>query len=108
MKVQSKKILFQKTIPAFVRQFSEQFPMLETHFADIETQQLNHNQISNETYGKDSMVYIRFENMDIRRAFESFIKNSREFSFKVFTNYSPQKSITEIQVSYFKGNKWNE
>lgn len=108
MSIQSKKVLFQQTIPAFVNAMKEHFPDLTTHFCNIESEGLKHKAISNETYGKQSMIYIHFENLVIRKAFEQFIKHSKTFSFKVFESYSPNNSTTEIQVSYFKGNKWNE
>lgn len=107
MKCQSKKILFRKAIPEFVREVSHRFPDIAKHFDNIEIEELKHKNICDETYGSKSMIYITFESMEIRRAFEEFIKYSKEYKFRVCDKYSPNQSISEIQVSYFRGNNWN-
>lgn len=64
---------------------------------------LDHSAISNETYGKDSFIYVKWKNPDEKRIME--IKLS-EMGHTI-TEYSID-NVSSIQVSYFKGWHWNE
>jgi hypothetical protein len=62
--------------------------------------------IADETYGKDSMIYIYWNKFDIdRREAEAKLEN---IGFKVCRDYDPGSQISEVQVSYFKGDRWWE
>lgn len=64
---------------------------------------LNHAKIDNETFGRKSMIYVRCLN-----AFHKW-ELSRELSkrgFKVCRYDVP--IVVEVQVSYFKGEHWDE
>ena len=64
---------------------------------------LKHPKISDETYGKKSMIYINAG--EVRRELEAYLKGK---GFKVFPEYAPQGGRLEVQVSYFKGWHWDE
>jgi hypothetical protein len=68
-------------------------------------QELSHPFISNETYGRKSMIYIHTGDTDIRKKLESWLDAD---GFKVNRNYSKGNPVTEVQVSYFKGWHWAE
>ena len=82
-------------------------------FADLETidpiyfkgVSLTHPKIGNETYGKESCIYIRCESVALRRSLEYKLER---LGYKVNTGYDYDNSRTEVQVSYFKGRNWNE
>lgn len=60
---------------------------------------------SNETYGKDSMIYLSWESPSERTEWENRLEDA---GFKVHRRYWPGSSTSEIQVSYFKGHHWDE
>jgi putative aminopeptidase FrvX len=60
---------------------------------------------SNETYGKRSMIYVRFTDTVTRRAGQIALE---DLGFKVGRSYAPDGPVTEVQVSYFKGWHWDE
>jgi len=67
------------------------------------TQGLNAQGIGNETYGKDSRIYI--DTKGKRGELERFL---RGLGFTVNQHYSKGSDYTEVAVSYFKGYHWNE
>lgn len=66
---------------------------------------LEHPHIDNETFGRKSMLFIWFENLEHRRAAEDAIEDA---GWKVFPRYSPGGRKAEVQVSYFKGDRYWE
>lgn len=75
------------------------------NFGDAPKTGLKTPGILNETYGKQSFVYIRGTSVDHRRALENALEKE---GFKVGRDYFPGSTMVEVQVSYFKGHKWNE
>lgn len=65
----------------------------------------SHKDFSNETYGPKSMIYLEFDTIKNRLTGELFLESS---GFKVNKDYYSGSKITEIQVSYFKGDRWWE
>jgi hypothetical protein len=64
---------------------------------------LKSNGISDETYGKDSMIYIYWNKFGIdRREAEAKLES---LGFKVDRRYDPGSQTSEIQVSYFQGTR---
>lgn len=61
--------------------------------------------IGDETYGRQSFIYIGSDNVASRKALEDHLTNE---GFKVSRKYWPGSSVSEVQVSYFKGRHWNE
>jgi len=84
---------------------SKLFPALDEFFGTTEytTKKLKAEHLSNETYGRDSMIYVWAG--ERRAELEAFLTRK---GFRVFPKYSPGGGRTEIQVSYFKGYHWNE
>lgn len=60
---------------------------------------------SDETYGRDSMIYIQWGSPTERKEWEEKLEDA---GFKVNRRYWPGSSTSEIQVSYFKGTHWDE
>ena len=66
---------------------------------------LKHPKVSNETYGRDSRIYITADTKPARYKLERvLIKNG----FEVEREYFPGSSIVDVGVSYFKGWHWDE
>jgi hypothetical protein len=65
---------------------------------------LKHKQVSNETYGRNSCIYIYGKDAAERRVLERFLEKE---GFKVNKNYWPGSATTEVSVSYFRGDQWN-
>ena len=61
--------------------------------------------IGNETYGKDSRVYLYCPDLETRTKLEYFLFGK---GCEVGRDYSPGYNVTEVRVSYFKGNNWDE
>ena len=61
---------------------------------------LDHNQIDNETYGKDSMIYINCGELR-----NNLMKSLMAASFNVNRVYGKDFARLEVQVSYFKGSR---
>jgi hypothetical protein len=61
--------------------------------------------ISNETYGRKSCIYIDTKDAAERKNLEGFLSTH---GFLVNRNYWPGSGTLEVQVSYFKGNQWDE
>lgn len=68
---------------------------------------LNSPGISNETYGRDSRIYINAPRAvkATRKLLENTLENH---GFKVHRSYWPGSDIVEVSVSYFKGWHWDE
>lgn len=83
------------------------FEALDQHFEDgcWAAKGLKHSNVSDETYGKRSMVYISFKTPKERKTVERILRND---GFAVQSGYYPGSSISEIQVSYFKGERWDD
>jgi hypothetical protein len=80
------------------------FPLLDQFFdtGRYTALKLDAEGISNETYGKDSRIYI---NSQGRRAeLENFLARN---GFKVHRNYDLNGSYVEISVTYFRGFQYN-
>lgn len=60
---------------------------------------------SNETYGPKSMIYLDFDTIKNRLSGELILESN---GFKVNKDYYEGSKTTEIQVSYFKGDRWWE
>ncbi len=56
--------------------------------------------ISDETYGRNSFLYISTPDVATRLRLESFLESK---GAKVDRSYSPGSCTTEVAVSYFKG-----
>jgi hypothetical protein len=80
------------------------FPILDTFFNTNKFTKLKLKSVGNETYGRDSRIYITCESIQHRAQLESVL--SRE-GFKVHTSYWPGSAIVEVSVSYFKGDRWD-
>jgi hypothetical protein len=80
------------------------FPLLDQFFdtGRYTALKLDAEGISNETYGKDSRIYI---NSQGRRAeLENFLAKN---GFKVHRSYNPGGIRVEISVTYFRGREYN-
>jgi hypothetical protein len=62
--------------------------------------------IGNETYGKDSRLYIGCPDVPTRRKLESFLELKGVTT--VDRGYWQGSAITEVGVTYFKGYHWDE
>ena len=74
-------------------------------FADIQAKQLRHPKVGNETYGRNSCIYLHCADQAQRRVVE---RELVKLGHKVNTSYFPGSGVAEVQVSYFKGFGWNE
>ena len=83
------------------------YPLLDEFFKTKEysAKGLKAKGISDETYGKKSMIYIGTKSPAERKELETFLKSK---GVKVHTDYNPGKSTAEVQVTYFKGTRWDE
>jgi len=64
---------------------------------------LDHSTISNETYGKQSFIYVRWKSPEEKRVNEIVLT---KLGHKI-TDYGVDY-ISSIQVNYFKGWHWDE
>ena len=74
-----------------------------TRFMDAPQKGLGHEYIDDETYGKNSMIYIHVL-PDTRKDVENTLE---KMGHKVCKSYEPSQ-IVEVQVDYFKGWHWDE
>lgn len=97
------------------------FALLETlsgtdptfaHFVGIGKEGLKHKQVSDETYGPHSMIYLFWPHLNARNAGE---KTLADHGFRVSPDYCRKSGNcredsprSEIQVSYFRGYHWDE
>jgi hypothetical protein len=63
-------------------------------------------EISNETYSKRSMVYLRFYNETLALTIKKYLQRHGYKPDSSWDNKNP--TSYEIQVSYFKGERWWE
>lgn len=82
------------------------FEFMTNHTGDKSWQKdgLKHKQVSDETYGKDSRIYISFSSIEEREKMENELEIQ---GFPVNRAYCKGYSIAEVQVSYFKGHNWD-
>jgi len=64
---------------------------------------LDHDKISNETYGRDSRIYIEFESNKSRLEVERKLKSKGH----VIKAYG-MGNVCEVRVSFFRGWHWDE
>ena len=83
------------------------FEALDEYFVTnrFSTEKLNAKGVSNETYGKKSCVYVNCGERDVRQQVELFLTAR---GFKVNRDYDRDSAHIEVQVSYFKGDRWWE
>jgi len=73
-------------------------------------QGLNVMGISNETYGKDSMIYLNAGHSNFNPPIERRIleRELEERGHKIHKKYFPGSQILEVQVTYFRGVHYDE
>lgn len=78
---------------------SRLFQLLDEFFkTDVYTKNgLRSKGISDETYDKESYIYVHTDSLDDRKKLEGFLM---ENEFKINKNYSPDGSTAEVMVSY--------
>ena len=83
------------------------FEALDLYFATnrFTQEKLKAKGISNETYGKKSCIYVNCGEPDVRQQVDLYLTAR---GFKVNRNYDLGGARTEVQVSYFKGERWWE
>ena len=81
--------------------------ILTSSFKDVSTLGLKHPEISNETYGRDSFIYI---NIPAGVNFAALEQKLQALGHKVEPNYSRYNNgkTVAVQVTYFKGYGWNK
>lgn len=67
-------------------------------------QKLEHSAISNETYGRDSRIYIYTPDKKTRRVLECKLERD---GYTVNCGYNLKGSTIEVGVSYFQGTRWD-
>ena len=63
--------------------------------------------MSNETYGRDSKIYIDCPDVETRKELENYLWIYHDVT-TVEKRYSPGSSTMEVGVTYFKGSNWDE
>ena len=82
--------------------FGDESPIKET----VIEYKSNDVEISNETYGKRSMVYLRFYNETLALTIKKYLEKN---GFKPDSSWETKNTQSyEIPVSYFKGERWWE
>jgi hypothetical protein len=66
---------------------------------------LDHNKIGNETYGKDSRIYIVCKDKKERNRIEGVLNRK---GHTIHFDYWPESSRCAVRVTYFKGWHWDE
>lgn len=79
--------------------------ILPLYFSKAPEVRLNHSLISNETYGRDSHIYVQVPESETRRKIEDELTRR---GHKVCHNYHPTGRSIDVRVSYFRGRGWNE
>jgi len=95
-------MLSKKKLFAFLEDIASE---VDPKLAGVATEGLKHREISNETYGRKSMIYISWESPEARMIGEDRLEDE---GFKVCRRYAPGWATSEVQVSFFKGYHWNE
>jgi hypothetical protein len=62
------------------------------------------NVVGNETYGRESYIYVAAGDTATRAKLDRFLMTE---GFKVNPNYARGSGSTEVRVSYFRGDNWN-
>ena len=77
------------------------------HFSDVadKGKRLKHPKVSDETYGKNSCIYLYHGEANTRRALERLLEGR---GHRVDRSYSSGGGTLEIEVSFFKGYHWDE
>ena len=102
MKRQSKKKLFEK-----LAELAKSNPAF-AHFANVNDadQRLKHKSIMDETYGKDSRVYVLFPTEEAKQA---AVKCLLTAGFDIRNGWTrSNKRGIDVPVTYFKGDRWWE
>ena len=83
------------------------FEALDLYFATnrFTQEKLKAKGVSNETYGRKSCIYVNCGVPLVRDQVELYLTMR---GFKVNRNYDRDGAWAEINVSYFKGNNWDE
>ena len=71
-------------------------------------QDFNLTNVSNETYGKRSMIYLFNVNTRFNIDRSTMERELKAEGFKVNSQYWPGTQHIEIEDSYFKGHHWDE
>lgn len=95
--MKSKRTLFQ-ILPQLTQAIN---PVLAERFRNVNDpkQRLEHRFIGNETYGRNSRIYISTHDASERR---ELTHKLTEQGFKVYTDYGVP-NVVEVQVTYFQG-----
>ncbi len=81
------------------------FAELERIDSRFEGVSLGHKLIGNETYGRDSRVYVHCGTVERRKEIEFSLRLN---GFKPNKYYDRKNPTTEVKVSYFRGHHWDE
>lgn len=87
------------------RLFADLAALLPDAFSEAPVKGLEHPRIDDETYGKKSFIYIAFRSCEERQVMEEAL---RCWGWNPDRRYSPGSGRAEVQVSYFKGQRWWE
>lgn len=81
--------------------------MLTPSFKDVNTLGLKHPEIGNETYGRESYIYI---NVPTGVDFVALEQKLQALGHKIEPNYSRYNNgkTVAVQVTYFKGYGWDK
>ena len=66
---------------------------------------LKHLKIGDETYGKESYIYIYVQDIESRMSLERMLEKR---GHKINRHYGGTSPKLEVRVSYFKGSNWDE
>lgn len=97
--MKSKKQLFKDLAALALRQ-----EILPAEFMNVDTLGLKHPKIGDETYGRNSCIYIHTAGQHTRMKLEAKLA---EMGHKVNRDYWPGSGTLEISVTYFRGKQWN-
>jgi hypothetical protein len=90
-----------KSKTALFRDLAEIDP---ARFADAPSKALKHQHISDETFGRDSHIYVGTAHGDRRRVERALERRGH----LIHEDYWPGSDVVNVQVSYFKGWHWDE
>ena len=80
------------------------YASISLQFRDVGSQKLNHPSVSNETYGRDSRIYLQCANSVDAHELAGLLQAR---GHKVHRDYGVP-NVVEVSVSYFKGHHWDE
>lgn len=95
----SKKLLFEDL--SDIAKSDKRF----AHYADVSGLGLKHPKVSDETYGRNSCIYLYHGESTTRRDLEKLLEAR---GHRVDREYYAGSGTLEIEVSFFKGHHWNE